>query len=192
MLQINSLTKRFDDKILFADFTYTFDKDIYITKGESGKGKTTLLRLIAGLDTAFEGEIVGGGATNVSFSFQEYRLFEQLNALENVTVIYKEQTEENRDIAKNTLDALGISGKDQLLCPDEMSGGMKLRVSIARALCKSAPVLLLDEPTRELNSECIEKIAKLINERKHIQTVIIVTHDNSIEEMLDSPKILKI
>lgn len=192
MLQINSISKKFDEKVLFTDLSYAFEKGIYIIKGESGKGKTTLLRMIAGLDNDFDGEIVGGGAANVSFSFQEYRLFEHLNALENITVIFNEQTEKNRDIAKNTLDALGIFGKDQLLYPDEMSGGMKLRVSIARALCKPAPVLLLDEPTRELNTECIEKIATVLNARQHLQTIIIVTHDNSIEQMLDSPKILKI
>ena len=192
MLQINSLSKKFDEKVLFANLTYTFEKGIYLIKGESGRGKTTLLRMIAGLDTDFDGEILGGGPRNVSVSFQEYRLFEHLNAIENVTVIFEKNDTGSMEKAKNTLDALGISGKDQLLSPSEMSGGMKLRVSIARALCKDAPILLLDEPSRELNTEFIQKIADILNERKNLQTIIIVTHDNSIEQMLDLPKILTI
>ena len=192
MLQINSVSKKFDEKVLFTDLSYTFEKGIYLIKGESGKGKTTLLRMIAGLDNNFDGEIIGGGAKNVSFSFQEYRLFDHLNAIENVTVIFDKNGTDCVEKAKNTLDALGISGSDQLLYPNEMSGGMKLRVSIARALCKDAPILLLDEPSRELNTEFIQKIADILNARKKLQTVIVVTHDNSIEQMLHSPKILTI
>ena len=192
MLQINSVSKKFDEKVLFTDLSYTFEKGIYLIKGESGKGKTTLLRMIAGLDNEYDGEIIGGGAKNVSFSFQEYRLFEQLNAIENVTIIFDKNTAESTKIAKKTLDALGICGNDQMLYPGEMSGGMKLRVSIARALCKDAPILLLDEPSRELNAEYIKKIADTLNARKDVQTIIVVTHDDSIEGMLNSPKTLKI
>ena len=55
MLQINSISKKFDEKVLFTDLSYAFEKGIYIIKGESGKGKTTLLRMIAGLDNDFDG-----------------------------------------------------------------------------------------------------------------------------------------
>ena len=84
MLELKNVTKSFGEKQIFKDFSHSFNTGIYIIKGTSGIGKTTLLRMISGLDTNFDGEISGGGIQNVSLSFQEYRLFEHLNAIENV------------------------------------------------------------------------------------------------------------
>ena len=84
-LVIEGLKKSFGKRILFDELNLSFAKcGLYAILGKSGIGKTTLLRMISGLDTKFQGKIIGGGAKNVSYCFQEYRLFPQLNALENV------------------------------------------------------------------------------------------------------------
>lgn len=192
MLEIKHLKKSFGDKIIFDDFSYTFNNGVYIINGESGIGKTTLLRMIASLDTDYTGEIIGGGINNVSFSFQEYRLFEHLTALENVSVIFPESSASAIATAKNTLDMLGISKDDQSLLPSQMSGGMKLRVSIARALCKRAPVLLLDEPSRELNIEYVQSLVKFLEARATDQIIIVVSHDSSIYKLCENATVIDI
>ena len=183
MLELKNVTKSFGEKQIFKDFSHSFNTGIYIIKGTSGIGKTTLLRMISGLDTNFDGEISGGGIQNVSLSFQEYRLFEHLNAIENVTIIDDIASNEAKSEAALLLNSLGIYGKDQLLYPREMSGGMKLRVSIARALFKKAPILLLDEPTREFNIEHSKMLVEILKKRAQEQTILIVTHDSTIESL---------
>ena len=85
ILSINNLSKSFNEKKIYSGFSYNFNSNgIYTLVGDSGVGKTTLLRLIAGLDTKYYGEIIGGGAKNVSYVFQEYRLIPQLSAIDNV------------------------------------------------------------------------------------------------------------
>lgn len=178
MLKISHLCKRFENKLIFDDFSYTFNNGLYLIHGSSGVGKTTLLRLIAGLDTDFSGEISGGGLGEVSVSFQEYRLFPTLTGIENVLLVYDNPTDEDADEAKDLLITLGLTEADVNLFPHEMSGGMKLRISLARAILKKTPILLLDEPTRELNLELIQKVAKLLEEEAKDRIVIIVTHDD--------------
>lgn len=179
MLKLTNIRKRFDDKLIFDGFSYTFqDQGIYLIRGESGVGKTTLLRMIAGLDKHFDGEIDGGGPQNVSFSFQEYRLFDSLTALDNVLVALNAPTSLDTDRAIALLSELGLTGADIHLHPNELSGGMKLRVSIARAVLKNAPILLLDEPTRELDDRSAAAVLALASRIAESKTVIIVTHDD--------------
>ena len=84
-LSINNVSKSFDKKILFDNFSLVLpEKGVFVLSGESGVGKTTLLRMISGLDTDFSGEISGGGIKNCSVAFQEYRLFPTLSALDNL------------------------------------------------------------------------------------------------------------
>jgi ABC-type sugar transport system ATPase subunit len=90
-LAIKNLTKSFGDKVIFENFNYIFsDNGIYVLVGNSGRGKTTLLRMIAGLDKNFSGEIT---KVQAAYAFQEYRLFPALNALENITKILLHHSE---------------------------------------------------------------------------------------------------
>ncbi len=177
-LNIKTLNKTFDNKVIFKDFSYEFlNTGIYILRGDSGSGKTTLLRIIAGLDKDFTGELLGGGISNVSFAFQEYRLFPTLNVLENVMIASKNESDVELEYAKTLLFKLGFTDDEINLYPGELSGGMKQRVSLARALLKSSPILLLDEPTKELDNSLINSLYKIISEESAKRLVIISTHD---------------
>ena len=176
-LVIKNLTKSFGDKQIFSDFSYEFsDTGIYLLRGDSGVGKTTLLRIIAGLDNQFSGEVDGGGIPNVSFAFQEYRLFPDLSALDNVLLATESTSNETMIKARTILFEIGLSERDILLRPSELSGGMKQRVALARAFMKDAPILLLDEPTKELDRELCAIVRKKIKEISKSRLVLIVTH----------------
>ena len=176
-LMIKNLSKSFGKKTIFSNFTYNFaDSGIYIVHGDSGIGKTTLLRIIAGLDKEYTGNVAGGGIGQVSFAFQEYRLFPELSALENVMLATSESNEIAKDGAAELLSQLGFSSADMHLLPSELSGGMKQRVSLARAFLKNAPILLLDEPTKELDPVLCKYVCEMIKRIAKNKRVILVTH----------------
>ena len=177
-LKISRLTKNFDGKSIFKDFNYSFnDAGIYVLKGESGAGKTTLLRLIAGLDKDYLGNISGGGIGQVGMAFQEYRLFEQLNATENLVFAISDGKDKAVfDKAQKMLSNLGFSDEDMNLLPRELSGGMKQRVSLARAFLSPYPILLLDEPTKELDEKNAAAVRAIIKALSKDKLIILVSH----------------
>ena len=177
-LIINSLCKKFDKKTVFNNFSHSFpEKGIVAIAGESGIGKTTLLRIIAGLDKDYCGEVLGGGIGNVSFAFQEYRLFPNLTAFENVIFAISDGKDEAVCInAKKLLMRLGFRENDFTLLPSELSGGMKQRVSLARAFMKKADILLLDEPTKELDPTNAKAVKEIITEQSKERLIIMVSH----------------
>ena len=185
-LEIKNLTKRFGKKTIISEFSYHFsEKGLYILRGKSGIGKTTLLRIIAGLDKDYSGEIIEGGIGRVSFAFQEYRLFPQLSALENVMIASKDDGDANKNIAMDLLSQLGFSFEEMSLLPSELSGGMKQRVSLARTFMKNAPVILLDEPTKELDAILCRQVCEMIKKIAEDKLVILVTHRDDDISLLD-------
>lgn len=188
-LSIKSIKKSFGEKKIFDGFSYEFsERGIYAICGESGVGKTTLLRIISGLDTEYSGTVVGGGFKNVSVAFQEYRLFPQLTALNNV-IIPNGEGESISNTAKELLMNLGFSEEELKKRPHELSGGMKQRVSLARAILKDAPILLLDEPTKELDTALRNTVYDIIRKKSERRLVIIVTHQSEDIEVLGAVKI---
>ncbi len=178
-LILNKVSKRFNDIIILESFSYSFNQNgIYIVMGESGVGKTTLLRLIAGLDRDYEGEIIGGGFENTSMMFQEYRLFPSLNMLDNALVSVNEPKENDIKCAKKLLNRLYLDDDAFIKRPSELSGGMKQRIAFVRAVMKSSPILLLDEPTKELNAEIIDEMVKIIAEEAENRLVLLVSHED--------------
>ena len=186
-LAIKNLSKKFGEKQILIDFSYDFpDKGLFILKGNSGIGKTTLLRIISGLDRDYDGEVIGGGIKNVSYAFQEHRLFPALSALKNITkIVYESATHAEEEQVKALLRELRFSDNDMQLYPNELSGGMKQRVSLVRALCKNAPILLLDEATKELDTSLADTVIELIKKEAENRLVITVTHKTEEIEKLN-------
>ena len=191
-LTLTSISKSFGEKVIFSDLSYTFgQRGIYALVGESGRGKTTLIRMIAGLDRDYIGQIDGGGTKNVSVLFQEHRLFPQLSALDNILLVSRQDlTAEEKERAVTLLLALGFKKEELELKPAELSGGLKQRISLVRALMRPAPVLLLDEPTKELDAELCTKVNDLIIAEAKRRLVIISTHSQKDIDYLGATKIL--
>ena len=190
-VKLDNLTKTFDDKVIFKNFSYTFESPgIYAIIGDSGVGKTTLLRMISGLDNNFEGEIIGGGIKNTSFAFQEYRLFPTITALENAVLANGEPSDTKlREEAVFILTKLGFSEKDLKLYPGELSGGMRQRISLARAFLKKTQILILDEPTKELDLNIREALYDIIRKEGEKRLVIMVSHQSEDFDELSAKKV---
>ncbi len=190
MITITNLTKKFGKKTVFKNFSVTLPSNGLIAlSGESGAGKTTLLRMIAGLDTKYSGKIDLGQHTGISYAFQESRLLNTSTVLENVSLPLG-NTKEAKEIAAFCLSELGL-GNELRSYPEELSGGMKQRVSIARALAFDGDVILLDEPFNGIDENRVDDIIKLIKRLSKTRLFIIVSHNAEHIEKLGC-KILKI
>lgn len=168
MIEIRDLTIKFGEKTILDGFNATFpDSGIVIIRGESGIGKTTLLRTIAGLLRPQKGSITGLENRKLSFVFQEPRL------IANKTALYNAALASDKETALEILQRLGIDNlKDEM--SENLSGGEKQRVSLARAFAYSTDVVLLDEPFTGLDEENRQRAAELIETAK---LTILVTHD---------------
>ena len=142
--------------------------------GESGIGKTTLLRVIAGLIRLQSGVVYGTENRKISFAFQEPRLLPHLTALQNVSLV------SNTDTAKKLLSELNLTDVSDQKASD-LSGGQKQRVSLARAYAFSRDIVLLDEPFTGLDASNKERAAELIRTSR---LAIVVSHDPSDELLL--------
>ena len=129
---------------------------------------------------------MGGGKENVSVSFQEYRLFPSLSALDNVAIAcFDKPTKNDYSVCKDMLSRLGFSSNDMKLLPKELSGGMRQRVSLARAFIRNRPILLLDEATKELDGELARLVLNIIKELSETRLVLLITHSESDIEYLN-------
>ncbi len=159
--------------------------------GASGHGKTTLLRIIAGLECPSSGEVRYSEKPLLSVVFQEDRLFEDFSAIENVTAVIGGGREREK-LAAQLLSELLIEPSEYTKPVFEFSGGMKRRVAIARALLAEHDILLLDEPFKGLDEDTREQTAAVIRERSGDDLIILVTHDRREAEMLGINNIITI
>ena len=180
-LEIKDLYKSYGNKSILDGFSYKFDeKGLYVIDGVSGAGKTTLLRIISGLDRDYKGSVEGGGIKNTSFVFQEYRLFPEMTAIDNIACAsFKKASAKDIAAASKLLGDLNFTNDEKYLYPSELSGGMKQRVNFARAILKSSPILILDEPTKEIDPELVSKMLDIVSKEATKRLVLLVTHNKS-------------
>ena len=172
-IEIKDLSKAFGEKRVLDALTLSLPHgEITCIMGESGCGKTTLLRILAGLETADGGNITGCPPSVLLF--QEDRLFEDFSVLSNLHAI--PLTEKRKEEIPRLLADMGLSREIRSKVRT-LSGGMKRRVSLIRALLTDAPLLLLDEPFRGLDDESHMRAAVCIRQMTAGRTVIAVTHD---------------
>jgi len=175
----------------------------YAILGQSGSGKTTFLSLISALDSPKSGQVLYEGTDiekighenyrrdDISIIFQSYNLIPYLSAVENVLVpmaITKNQLPDNqREVAYNLLDYIGITKEKADRLVNQLSGGEQQRVAIARALATNVDIILADEPTGNLDEEMEQEIIDIFKELAHVHNkcVIVVTHANEIAQQAD-------
>ena len=204
MIQLRGFSKNFDNKTIFDSVDYEFkDFNFYGLVGESGCGKTTLLRLISLLDNQFDGELIVSGkrikglkkkerenlrVDTFSYVFSNAQLFDYLTVKEN---IYLPCTLQKKTIDEGRLVSLSEQRKafDLLDRKDvkSLSEGEKQRVSILRALLLNNPVLICDEPTAHLNEELSKEITSLLLGvcKKDKKMRIRSTHDENLISYFD-------
>lgn len=166
------------------------EKEFVCILGASGCGKTTLLRLIAGLDEVrsgsiiLDGEEIRGPNPKVGFVFQEYSLFPWRNVIDNIAFGLEMNgipKEERYRIAEQYLDLVNLS-QFKTSYPSELSGGMRQRVAVARALALEPVILLMDEPFGALDAQTRNMLQKELLEiwEKTKKTIVFITH--SVDE----------
>jgi len=171
-MKIKELTKKFGEKTVFNKFSATIpDEKVTFIMGESGCGKTTLLRILLGLDKDHDGEIIGVG-DKISAVFQEPRLFPALTVKENLELVEKGSRLSSAQLLK-----LVELDNNEHLYPDELSGGMKMRLAIARALYYFGDTFIMDEPFSALADELKKRLLPEIFKLLKGKTVIIVSHN---------------
>ncbi len=180
---LNNVTKSYDNTFALKNFSAEI-KGTGVTAffGQSGSGKTTILKMLLGLTSPDSGTVEGLAGKKVSAVFQEDRLLEWATALENVLLVMKKR---NKDKAFSLLKQVFLSGSENKKV-SELSGGMKRRVAIARALAVESQLLILDEPFSGLDDELKLNIMKLIKACSKRQAVVLVSHDIDEIKYFDS------
>lgn len=205
MIQLNNITKSFGSLQVLRGIDLTVEeKQVVSIVGPSGAGKTTLLQIMGTLDKADSGQIIINGQDisglnqkklsqfrnkHLGFVFQFHQLLPEFTALENIMIpafiggMGKKEAEER---ARELLQFMGLENRSTHK-PNELSGGEKQRVAVARALVNHPDVIMADEPSGSLDSRNKEELHKLFFDLRdqYGQTFIIVTHDESLAALTD-------
>lgn len=205
MIEIKGVTKSFGSLQVLKGIDLRIEKgEIVSIVGPSGAGKTTLLQILGTLDKPDSGSVVVDGIetstlstnklsefrnTHLGFVFQFHQLLPEFTATENIMIpayIAGMKPKEARSRAEELLEFMGLSDRATHK-PNELSGGEKQRVAVARALMNNPAVILADEPSGSLDSKNKEELHKLFFELrdKFGQTFVIVTHDETLATLTD-------
>ena len=206
MLELDQLTKSYGGRTVLAELSHVFKAGEFVAiMGESGVGKSTLLNLIAGLDTPDGGRVIIDGTpishldddaatrlrrTRMGFIFQAFHVLPHLTLRQNVALplLLNKAPLERADAM---LDAVGLHGRGGDF-PRQLSGGEMQRVAIARALVHRPALLLADEPTGNLDPDTAGSILQLLRDetRAHGAGAIMVTHSHAAAAMADKVLLL--
>ncbi len=196
-IQVKNLTKKFGDRLILKGISFdVYEGEIFVLMGGSGSGKSTTIKHIIGLLKPTSGQIIVDGTDitkltdkelidfrkKMGYLFQEGALFDSLKVWENVGFYFLENTnmpaKEIYKLAQEKLALVGLKGIEELY-PSELSGGMRKRVSLARAISTNPEIIMYDEPTSGLDpvtSAMIDKLIMGLRDKIGV-TSIVVTHD---------------
>lgn len=205
MIKLTNITKSFDTLPVLRGIDLTIAKgEVVSIVGPSGAGKTTLLQIMGTLDAPDSGQVIIDDTDvstlnqrdlaafrnrRIGFVFQFHQLLPEFTALENVMIpalIAGKSTADVRRLAEEMLQLLGLSDRAQHK-PNQLSGGEKQRVAVARALINRPAVVLADEPSGSLDTRNKEELHQLFFDLRDRlgQTFVIVTHDESLASLTD-------
>ncbi len=205
MITLRNITKSFGSLQVLKGIDLQIEKgEVVSIVGPSGAGKTTLLQIMGTLDTPDTGSVLIGDTDvtqlsqkemarfrnqHLGFVFQFHQLLPEFTALENVMIpalIANRSQKETKERAKELLDFLGLSDRAEHK-PNELSGGEKQRVAVARALMNKPSVILADEPSGSLDSKNKAELHQLFFDLRDQlgQTFVIVTHDEALAVLTD-------
>lgn len=183
MIEVKKLTKRYGEKTVFNNLSFFIPEGANaVFTGRSGVGKTTLMRCIAGLESPDSGEITGINGKRLSYVFQENRLIPQISALNNLLCFHPDSCR-----AKELLAAAGLLSDADTPVSD-LSGGMKRRLAVVRALLYGGDIYFFDEPFRELDKSTADTVRELVKRETDGKTVILATHEPADVDFFDALK----
>lgn len=183
-ITVTNLAKSFEGREIFSRFSQTFSSgSIYCLMGSSGAGKTTFFRILLGLDQADSGTISKTEGAFFSAVFQEDRLCETFSPLDNVLMVFPKVTKEIRESAKN--DLCKLLPEESIYRPvSTLSGGMKRRAAICRALAVPFDAVLMDEPFTGLDEETRRHVINFVRDKTAGKLAVISTHQEEDVSLL--------
>jgi len=183
-IELIHLSKAFDGRTVLSDITCTFPEErITCILGPSGRGKTTLLNIIMGLLPADSGEVLGVPQGRIAAVFQEDRLIDHLSALSNVRIALRKDFPETEIL--RALSAVGLAEAARQPVR-ELSGGMRRRVALVRALLANSSLVIMDEPFKGLDADTRAAAIDFTRRMLAGRTALIVTHDPTEAAMLNA------
>ncbi len=196
MIRFENVYKFYDEQTVLRNFSYSFEEGkTYFIQGESGGGKTTFLRLLLGLEKTDKGVISGLEGKSFSVVFQENRLLEDLTVSRNVRLPIKLHSESEKKEFLHNLELelldLGLPAACMGQKVRTLSGGMKRRVAILRALLTEADIYVFDEACQGLDAENKKKTMDAIIRHTKGKTVFWVTHNSEEIQYFSNVKVLK-
>lgn len=193
MLKLSNVSVSYDKKKVIENFNYEFTPGIYAIMGESGRGKSTLLRAIAGLlkydgDISLEDTKVNKPSGDIFMMHQHHSNFYWMTCIQNILLPAKLKgkiTESTKNFAQEILNAIGLNGYEDKY-PNELSGGQQQRLALGRLLITSPKVVLMDEPMSALDPETKKNIIALLKayQKQNNCILIFVTHNLDEANML--------
>lgn len=188
-IEINNLWKSFGKKKVIEDLTIKIlIGKITCIMGESGIGKTTLFNIFMNLVSPDQGEVLGIDSLKIGAVFQEDRLIEHLNAVDNINLVINYN--QDKEYIVKELKELGLTGEDIIKPVSKLSGGMRRRVCILRAILFDCDLILMDEPFKGLDDKLKESVISYIKRYQKKRTIIIITHDKNDVIELESERIV--
>lgn len=188
-IAVKKISKSYGQEQVLKDFSCDFPEGkLTCIMGRSGGGKTTLIKLLMGLEKPTEGSIEGLFGKKLSAVFQEDRLCENLSAAANIRLVCRNHVSDEE--LKSAFQRVYLNEVWRKPVR-ELSGGMRRRVAILRALFAEYDFLILDEPLKGLDEETKQKTAVYILEKTQGKTVLVVTHDEEEAKLLRAEKIVR-